>query len=61
MIQPTDKEDIEVVVDTITTTQEKDLQDVLYVTKLIIYVLNSPSKTKMTSYFVRSVEWVIII
>ena len=57
MTQTIDEEDIEAAVNKITTKQEEELKDVLYATKLIIYVLNFLSKTKSTSYFVLSMEW----
>lgn len=56
MIQTTIEKDIEVTVVTITTGQEEDPQDVLYVTKLITYVLNFLLRTKLASNFVLNVE-----
>ena len=61
MIQTIYEEDIEDEVGIIITTQEKNLQDVLYVTKLIIYVLNVHLKTKRTSNYVPNVEWAITL
>ena len=61
MIQTIDEEDTEVVVDIIITSQEEDPQDVLYVTKLITYLLNVHLKTKLTSESILNVEWVITL
>ena len=61
MIQMTDEEDTTNAVVIMITTQEEDLQDVLYVTKVIIYVLNVHINTKLTSDSILNVEWVITL
>ena len=52
---------MDVVVNVIIIEKEEDLQDVLYVTKLITYVLKVHLKTKLTLYCVLNVEWVITL
>ena len=61
MIQTIVEEDIEVAVIIITTVQEEDPEDVLYVIRVITYALNVLLRTKLTSNSILNVDWVITL